>query len=278
MLDNAGSWSHSAIQETNCRISNRYAREASPGKFQSGNGRDKTWYGPGCEKFHVFRFAWWLLSWKSLRCSSEILWNNFGWQSMLPLLWCWTILSQPVLCRQLPIKLQTAITIATICHEAKLQWLAWELEVNPSPLDQVVVTTALRSAGAVHKHSSHINFPRVGFINNHGALRTFARHLSRLDALQAMKVNFQPMPLDDTSVSSWHQNLRIIESLKHHPRLTKEMALELYPPRLHTMKSLLQTVLNVTHWTREAQAQVKRLYSICAVYCTWLVWMEMVAR
>ena len=37
------------------------------------------------------------------------------------------------------------------------------------------------------------------------------------------------------------------------------MALEFFPPRLHTMESLLQTlvtnVLNVTHWTREAQEQ-----------------------
>jgi len=73
-----------------------------------------------------------------------------------------------------------AITTATICHEAKCQWP--ELAVNPSPLEQVVVTTASRSAGAVHKHSFHINFLRVGFINNHGALRTFAQHLSSLDA------------------------------------------------------------------------------------------------
>jgi len=43
-----------------------------------------------------------------------------------------------------------AITITTICHEAKCQWP--ELAVNPSPLDQVVVTTASRSAGAVYKH------------------------------------------------------------------------------------------------------------------------------
>jgi len=37
------------------------------------------------------------------------------------------------------------------------------------------------------------------------------------------------------------------------------MALEFFPTRLHTMESLLQTpvtnVLNVTHWTREAQEQ-----------------------
>jgi len=33
-----------------------------------------------------------------------------------------------------------AITIVTICHEAKCQWP--ELGVNPSPLEQVVVTTA----------------------------------------------------------------------------------------------------------------------------------------
>ena len=173
-----------------------------------------------------------------------------------------------------------AITVATICYEAKCQWP--ELAVNPSPLDQVVVTTASRSAGAAYKHSFHINFPHVGFINNHGALRAFARHLSSLDALQAMSANFQPMALIDTSVYSRNQNLRIIESWKHHPRLTNEMALGFYPPRLHTMESLLQTlvtnVLNVTHWTRETQAQVKRLYSICAVYRTWLVWMEMVAR
>ena len=38
------------------------------------------------------------------------------------------------------------ITVATICYEAKCQWP--ELAVNPSPLDQVVVTTASRSAGA----------------------------------------------------------------------------------------------------------------------------------
>jgi len=150
-----------------------------------------------------------------------------------------------------------AITVATICYEAKCQWP--ELAVNPSPLDQVVVTTASRSAGAVYKHSFHINFPRVGFINNHGALRAFARHLSSLDALQAMSANFQPMALIDTSVYSRNQNLRIIESWKHHPRPTKEMALEFFPPRLLTMESLLQTlvtnVLNVTHWTREAQEQ-----------------------
>ena len=150
-----------------------------------------------------------------------------------------------------------AITVATICYEAKCQWP--ELAVNPSPLDQVVVTTASRSAGAAYKHSFHINFPRVGFINNHGALRAFARHLSSLDALQAMSANFQPMALIDTSVYSRNQNLRIIESWKHHPRPTKEMALEFFPPRLHTMESLLQTlvtnVLNVTHWTREAQEQ-----------------------
>ena len=99
----------------------------------------------------------------------------------------------------------------------------------------------------------------MGFINNHGALRAFARHLSSLDALQAMSANFQPMALIDTSVYSRNQNLRIIESWKHHPRPTKEMALEFFPPRLHTMESLLQTlvtnVLNVTHWTREAQEQ-----------------------
>ena len=67
------------------------------------------------------------------------------------------------------------------------------------------------------------------------------------------------MALIDTSVYSRNQNLRIIESWKHHPRPTKEMALEFFPPRLHTMESLLQTlvtnVLNVTHWTREAQEQ-----------------------
>jgi len=43
-----------------------------------------------------------------------------------------------------------AITIATICYEAKCQWP--ELALNSSPLDQVVVTTASRSAGAVYKH------------------------------------------------------------------------------------------------------------------------------
>jgi len=65
-----------------------------------------------------------------------------------------------------------AITIATICHEAKCQWP--ELAVNHSPLDQVVMTTASRSAGAVCKHSFCMNFARVGFVNNHGALCTFA--------------------------------------------------------------------------------------------------------
>ena len=92
------------------------------------------------------------------------------------------------------------------------------------PLDQVVVTTASRSAGAVYKHSFHINFPRVGFINNYGALRTLARHLNSLDALQTMSANFQPMSLIDTSVYSQNQNLRIIESWKHHPRPAKKMA------------------------------------------------------
>jgi len=43
-----------------------------------------------------------------------------------------------------------AITIATICHEAKCQWP--ELALNSSPLDQVVVTIASRSVGAVYKH------------------------------------------------------------------------------------------------------------------------------
>ena len=37
------------------------------------------------------------------------------------------------------------------------------------------------------------------------------------------------------------------------------MALEFFPPRLHTMEPLLQTlvtnVLNVTHWTHETQEQ-----------------------
>jgi len=123
------------------------------------------------------------------------------------------------------------------------------------------VTTASRSAGAVYKHSFHINFPRVGFINNHGALRTFGRHLSSLDALQAMSANFQPMALIDTSGYSRNQNLRIIKSWKHHPRPTKEMASPpgFFPSRLHTMESLLQmlvtNVFNVTHWTREAQEQ-----------------------
>jgi len=58
MSDNAGSWSYSAIQEANCLISNRHAREASPGKFRSVNERDTKWNGQGCEKFHVFRFTW----------------------------------------------------------------------------------------------------------------------------------------------------------------------------------------------------------------------------
>jgi len=49
-----------------------------------------------------------------------------------------------------------AITIATICYEAKCQWP--ELAENPSPLDQEVVTTASRSAGAVYKHSFHFIF------------------------------------------------------------------------------------------------------------------------
>jgi len=103
-----------------------------------------------------------------------------------------------------------AITIATICHKANCQWP--ELAVNPSPLDRVVVTTASRSAGAVYKHSFHINFPRVGFINKHGALRTFARHLNSLDALQEISAKFQPMALIDTSVYRRNQNLRIVES------------------------------------------------------------------
>ena len=97
------------------------------------------------------------------------------------------------------------------------------------------------------------------FINNHGALRAFARHLHSSDALQALNANFQPMPLIDTLVYSRNQNLRIIESWKHYPRPTKEMALEFYPSRLHTMESLLQmlvtNVINMTHWTRETQAQ-----------------------
>jgi len=97
-----------------------------------------------------------------------------------------------------------------ICHEAKCQWP--ELAVNTTPLDQVVVATASRSAGAVYKHLFHTNFPRVGFTNNHGALRTFARHLSSLDALQAMSANFKPMALINTSVYSRNQNLRILES------------------------------------------------------------------
>ena len=142
-----------------------------------------------------------------------------------------------------------AITIPTICHEAKSQWP--ELAVNPSPLDQVVVTTASRSAGAVYKHSFHIKFPLEGFVNNYGALRTFARHLSNLDVLQAMNANLQPMALIDTSVYSRNQNLRIIESWKYNLRPTSEMVLEFHPPRPHTMESLLQTlvtnVLNVTH-------------------------------
>jgi len=73
-----------------------------------------------------------------------------------------------------------------------------------------------------------------------------------------MSANFQPMALIDTSVYSRNQNLRIIESWKHHPT-PKEMTLDFLPPRLHTMESLLQTLvtnlLNVTHWTREAQEQ-----------------------
>jgi len=49
-----------------------------------------------------------------------------------------------------------AITVATICYEAKWQWP--ELVTNPSPLDQVVVTTASRSAGASYKHSFTLTF------------------------------------------------------------------------------------------------------------------------
>jgi len=88
----------------------------------------------------------------------------------------------------------------------------------------------------------------VGFINNHGALRTFARHLSSLDALQAMSANFQPIALIDTSVYSRHQNLRIVESWKHHPRPTKGMFESL-------LQTLVTNVLNATHWTCEAQEQ-----------------------
>ena len=33
-----------------------------------------TWYGQGCEKFHVFRFTWRLLSRNRLHCSSDFLW------------------------------------------------------------------------------------------------------------------------------------------------------------------------------------------------------------
>jgi len=52
------------------------------------------------------------------------------------------------------------------------------------------------------------------------------------------------------------------------------MALEFYPPRLHTMESLLQTlvtnVLNVTHWTRgEAQAQdTEAVFNACSLLHT----------
>jgi len=123
----------------------------------------------------------------------------------------------------------------------------------------VVVITASRSAGAVHKHSFYINFPLVGFINNHRALRTFARHVSSLDALQAMSENIQPMALIDTSVYSRNQNLRIVESWKHHPRPAKDMVVEFFPPRLYTMESFLETlvtnVVNLTYWTRDAQEQ-----------------------
>ena len=35
------------------------------------------------------------------------MWNHSGWRSMLPLLWCWTLLSQPVSCWQLPVRHQT---------------------------------------------------------------------------------------------------------------------------------------------------------------------------
>jgi hypothetical protein len=146
-------------------------------------------------------------------------------------------------------------TIKTICEEAKAWWLC--LAVDPSPLDNVVVTTASRMTGAVFKHSYHIVFPEIGFSSNSGELKTFAKHLKNLDTMQANNIKLEPTSLIDTSVYSKDQNLRIIESWKDNPNATPEMALEFYPKKAHTMDRLLETlatyVKKVTHWIPEPQ-------------------------
>jgi hypothetical protein len=150
-------------------------------------------------------------------------------------------------------------TIKTICEEAKAWWLC--LAVDPSPLDNVVVTTASRMTGAVFKHSYHIVFPEIGFSSNSGELKTFAKYLKNLDTMQANNIKLEPTSLIDTSVYSKDQNLRIIESWKDNPNATPEMALEFYPKKAHTMDRLLETlatyVKKVTHWIPEPQVAEK---------------------
>lgn len=68
-----------------------------------------------------------------------------------------------------------AITIKTIREEAKARWPC--LAMDPSPLDNVVVTTASRMTGEVFRHSYHIVLPEIGFSRNSGELYTFAKYL-----------------------------------------------------------------------------------------------------